>query len=301
MGRRGQVAAVNLGSGLCLTALAMMSAWMAQIVFWQIVGWQISFRMNLLWITLPVGAYFFSTVATAWITANIRMSIARLIPAWVLAFGWIALMVCFVALGIRFKSIALFTLSAALFGAGLFPLSRHSTFCLQRGQPKFALFIAMLCGVALAVVVTSGTLFVSQNLLQLTIALACCLTIALCAIRIQTILYGTEKKLALTLAAKQQPVLAWSIKYAGCGVLMATPIALAPTIEVLCGVNLASFGYAFLAHYGAMLLPSILGFEWQHTMSRYAVLTAYVMSVVFGHIVPLLYVSGIGWFTVSTY
>jgi hypothetical protein len=82
---------------------------------------------------------------------------------------------------------------------------------------------------------------------------------------------------------------------------MATPIALAPTIEVLCGVKLASFGYAFLAHYGAMLLPSILGFEWQHTMSRYAVLTAYVMSVVFGHIVPLLYVSGIGWFTVSTY
>lgn len=302
MACRNRPGLANADYELCLTALAMMSAWMAQIIFWQIVGWQISFRMNLLWIALPVSTYFFSAVAAAAMTVNIKASTGRLFPSWLLACGWMALMACFVALGIRYKSIAFLSAAAALFGVGQLPLSRHAAFCLQRGQPKFILSIFMMFGIGLALAVTSGTLFVGQHLLQLTIALVCCLAIALCAIRIQTMLNIAAKKPVIGRAeTPQRRALAWSVKYAGCGVLMAAPIALAPTLEVLCGAKPAGFNYVFLAHYGAMLLPGILGFEWQHAISRYIVLTVYAGSVILGHIAPFLYVSGIGRFAVNAY
>jgi hypothetical protein len=292
--RCAQLRLPRLDRGLCLTSLALMCAWIAQIIFWQIVGWQISFRMNLSWIALPAGAYFLASVAASIAAARMKFT-DRLFPACLLACGWIALTLAAIVLGILNKSIFLFTLSAALLGAGLFLLLRQATHCLRREHPPIVLPIATLCGIAFGLAATNGTLFVNQHLLQLPIALACCLAIALWAMRIQPTPAQEYVAAAPGLAAQSYAhALASSIKYAGCGVLMAAPIAFAPIIETLCGARPAGLSYGFLAHYGAMLLPGLFGHEWPHTMFRYMLLFVYVTSLVVGHIFPLLYLSGIG-------
>jgi hypothetical protein len=60
-------------------------------------------------------------------------------------------------------------------------------------KPKFALIGAALFGVVVGVITTSGKQFVDQHPLQLTIAFVCCLTIAIIAMRVQTLLSGLGK------------------------------------------------------------------------------------------------------------
>jgi hypothetical protein len=77
--------------------------------------------------------------------------------------------------------------------------------------------------------------------------------------------------------------------------LMAAPIAFAPTFENLCGIGLAGFSFGFMTHYGAMLLPSFFINKCQHTFSSLVLTGAYVVSLTFGHILPSLFLSGVNW------
>lgn len=280
--------------GLCLTMLAVAFAWIAQIIFWRLVSWQISFRMDLLWIGLPIAAYFFASIVGSSFASAAGKFLGRLFPAWLLACGWIALTILLVILAILNKSIFLFGVSAALFGAGLSPLSWQAARLVRCGRSDFALFIATCCGVVSGVAFTSGTLFVNQHLPQLTIALACCMAVVWYAMHLRAMLQSDAHPSAIDAAVKNRHhTLASSAAHAGCGILMAAPIALTPTIEVLCGAGAAGFGYGLLAHYGAMLLPSLFSHQWRHAISRYALLSVYMLSLILGHVFPLLYLSRI--------
>jgi hypothetical protein len=291
-----QLKLAYLDFGLCLTVLVVVFAWITQIIFWRMVGWEVSYRMNLSWVALPISSYFFASAAVASIGTTTRAYLGGLLPTWLLEFGWVALTSIFIALSILNQSIFLFSFSAGLFGAGLFPLLRQATLLFSQKQPKIPLIGATFFGVAVGVITTSGNLFADQHLLQLAIAFFCCLTIAVTAMRVQTMLSGHDEEPAKCLPGHaQHRALSDSFIQAGCGILIAAPIAIAPTLEALCGIGLAGFSFGFMTHYGAMLLPSFFVNKWRHTFSSYAFTGAYVISLTFGHILPLLYLSRVDW------
>jgi hypothetical protein len=257
-------------------------AWVAQIIFWRLLGWVVSFRMSLFWLALPIATYFLAALA---VTAP-SLRAPSLGPAWLRTGIWILLTGLCTALSIMNPSILLFSVAAALFGAGLSPLLRQATLTLNP-RPRIVLIGATLCGVLIGVAATSGTLSVNQHLLQLTLAFTVCLVmVAAC-----THLYVRDADTTASTESGTQAVpvnQATSVTQAACGVMMAAPIALTPILEAVCGVGFAGFGLAFVAHYGAMLLPGFFVGKWRPTFSSYALSAAYVASMVFGHVVPLL-------------
>jgi hypothetical protein len=279
----------NLG----LTLLTVVFAWTAQIIFWRLLGWVVSFRMSLFWLALPIGAYFLAALAAA--TPSMR-AFAKLSgpvwlsPVWLRTGAWVLLTGLCTALSILNQSILLFSVAAALFGAGLSPLLRQALLALS-SQPRIVLIGATLCGVVIGVAATSGTLFVNQHLLQLTLAFTCCLAFASASSR----LYVRDNIPPATVAnagtQAESAIKTESVTQAACGVMMAAPIALTPILEAVCGVGFAGFGLAFVAHYGAMLLPGFFVGRWRHTFSSYVLSAAYVASMVFGHVLPLLYLA----------
>lgn len=263
-----------------LTLLAVVCAWIAQIIFWRLLGWVVSFRMNLLWLALPISAYFLAALAAA---PGMRAAdtIRERCPPGLRASAWVLLTGMCTAWSILGQSILLFSVAAALFGAGLAPLLRQASTVLNP-HSRSALIGATLCGVVIGVAATSGTLFVNQHLLQLTLALACCLALAAASAHLQQ---RDSSPAACGTIRTQTEV----YTQAACGVLMAAPIALTPILEAVCGVGFAGFGLAYLAHYGAMLLPGFFVGQWRHNFSSYALSATYVASMVFGHALPLLY------------
>lgn len=269
---------------LTLTLLTVAFAWVAQIIFWRLLGWIVSFRMSLFWLALPIGAYFLAAIAATAPGMSTPGKTLRLPgPAWLRAIAWVLLTGLCTVFSILEQSIVLFSVAAALFGAGLAPLLHQASRALSP-QPRAALIGATLCGVLIGAAATSGTLFVNQHLLQLALAFAGCLAFASASTRLHV-----RDNVSPAATAK---IPSESITQATCGVMMAAPIALIPVLEAVCGVGFTGFGLAFVAHYGAMLLPGFFVGRWRNTFSSYALSAAYVASMVFGHILPLLYLAG---------
>lgn len=269
----------SLERNLMLTLLAVVFAWVAQIIFWRLLGWVVSFRMNLFWLALPIATYFLAALA---ITAP-GMRAPSLGPVWLRTGVWILLTGLCTALSILNPSILLFSVAAALFGAGLTPQLRQASLALST-QPKIVLIGATLCGIVIGATATNGTLFVNQHLLQLTLAFISCLVM----VSVCTRLYVRDAS-ANPKAADDTP--SASVTQAACGVMMAAPIALTPILEAVCGVSFTGFGLALIAHYGAMLLPGFFVGRWRPGFASYALSGAYVASMVFGHVLPLLYLT----------
>lgn len=286
----------NLDVSLLLMVLVIVFAWIAQVIFWRMVGWEIALRMSLFLIAFPVISYFFASVVVASRRTMFGAYIDRILSSCWLGFGWLVLTSTFTALGILNQSILIFSLSAALLGAGLFPLMRQATLSLSQGQPKIVLIGATIAGVIVGAITTSGKLFVDLHLLQLTIAFVCCLTIAVAAMRVQTLLSGSGEKSAIFFAQKvPQQSLSDSLTQFGCGVLIAVPIALSPMLESLCGIALTGFGFGLIAHYGAILLPGFFVNKWRHTFFSYTYTGAYLLVLTVGHVLPLMYLARVEW------
>ncbi|OIQ98519.1 hypothetical protein GALL_194940 [mine drainage metagenome] len=281
---------------LLISILVIAFAWITQIIFWRIVSWEISFQMNLSGVVLPIGSYFIASVAVTSVRTKANNIWNALLPNWMLAVAWITLTSIFVGISILYRSIALFSLSAALFGMGMYPLLQQAKSFFNSGQPKIALFCATLLGVGVGVFATSGDLFANHHLRDMTLALACCQLIAVIGLQIQNNRLGNSQELKFghPRTVRYQS-LADSLTQAGCGALMAAPIALAPIFKALCGLGLTGFTFGYIAHYCAMLLPSFLDNSSRHTFYNYAVSAAYVISMTFGHIFPLLYLFKADW------
>lgn len=286
----GQSRLPRLERNLGLTLLTVVFAWTAQIIFWRLLGWVVSFRMSLFWLALPIGAYFLAALAAAAPGTSAMGGIRRLCPAWLRASAWFLLTGLCTALSILNQSILLFSVAAALFGAGLSPLLRLASLALN-SQPRIVLIGATLCGVLIGVAATSGTLFVNQHLSQLALAFTCCLAFASASSRLYVGDNIPPAEAANAGTQAESVLKTESVTQAACGVMMAAPIALTPILEAVCGVGFAGFGLAFVAHYGAMLLPGFFVGRWRHTFSNYALSAAYVASMVFGHVLPLLYLA----------
>ena len=245
------------GLGLSLAIVAVASAWIAQILFWRLIGWEVSYRMDLFWVALPIGSYFFAAVASS--GSTVEAYLCRSFPSWLPELGWVALTGVVIALGILNQSIILLCIAAGLFGACLSSIMRHARLFFNGGRRKIAMIGATFSGVAIGVVATSGNLFADQHLLQLDIALACCLAIAVSAMQLTNMRIRHDRDQSADLPDHAgQPRPADSMIQAVCGIMIAAPIAVAPTLDALCGIGLAGFSLGFMAHYGAMLLPSFL-------------------------------------------
>lgn len=178
----------------------------------------------------------------------------------------------------------------------MYPLLQRAKLLFEAEQAKVALFSATFLGVGVGVLTTSGDLFANRYLLYLTIALACCQTITVTAMRIQAIrLENANEFESCVPRIRQQQTLTDSLTQVGCGVLMAAPIALAPILKALCGLGVTGLSLGYIAHYCAMLLPSFLDNTTRHSLLNYAVSAAYVVSIAFGHIFPLLYLFKADW------
>jgi hypothetical protein len=277
----------------CMPLCAVALTWAAQVIFWRLVGWQLSLGIDLFWIGLPLCGFALSSLIGVLGGGTDEKSHLRFLPIWCIGAAWIALTIFFTVLGILYKSILFFSVAAMSLGVSSIPLLQQARKRCVQYNSRTGAFIASVGGVSVGLGITEGALFVNQHVLHLIVGLAACLAIA------RYCLHGRAANQDDPLHASPPTItnspVANSMMQAGCGILMAGPIALAPSIESLCGLGIAGFGFGLFIHHGVMLLPSLIAYEFRQTVVRYTLTGLYMAGWLAGHAIPLWYLTRAAW------